>query len=211
MKIQSNQLLARRRAGWLLLGMSTMMAAPLVSIMIYKPNFWSELFGINETMFRIPLAWMLAGGITLGYVIYTMRVVPMVRHNLWERSWLKLIGIFAALISGIFEELFFRARLMDWLNNNNINLLWQILASAFVFGVAHGLWGLFSRDKRIIIPTIVSTFTLGGVLAITYVVGERNLFPCILSHIIINLIIEPWLVLSAVTGTDGEKTSNRVQ
>lgn len=211
MKIQSSQLPARRRAGWLLLGMSTMMTVPLISIMIYRPNFWSGLFGINEMMFRIPLAWMLAGGITLGYVIYTMRVVPMVRHNLWELSWLKLIGIFAALISGIFEELFFRARLMDWLDNNNVNVLWQILASAFVFGVAHGLWGLFSRDKRIIIPTIVSTFTLGGVLAITYVVGERNLFPCILSHIIINLIIEPWLVLSAITGTDGEKTSNRVQ
>lgn len=211
MKIQSNQLLARRRAGWLLLGMSTMMAAPLVSIMIYKPNFWSELFGINETTFRIPLAWVLAGGITLGYVMYTMRVVPMVRHNLWELSWLKLIGIFAALISGIFEELFFRARLMDWLDNNNVNVLWQILISALVFGIAHGLWGLFSRDKRIIIPTILSTFTLGGVLAITYVVGERNVFPCIMSHIIINLAIEPWLILSTIIGVDREKMPDGVQ
>ena len=151
---------------------------------------------------------MLASGITLGYVIYTMRVVPMVRNNLWKLSWLKFIGIFAALISGIFEELFFRARLMDWINNNSINVLWQIFASAFVFGVAHGLWGLFSRDKRIIIPTILSTFVLGGLLAITYIVGERNLLPCILSHLTINLIIEPWLILSAITGSDGEKTSD---
>jgi hypothetical protein len=97
---------------------------------------------------------------------------------------------------------------MDWINNNSINVLWQIFASAFVFGVAHGLWGLFSRDKRIIIPTILSTFVLGGLLAITYIVGERNLLPCILSHLTINLIIEPWLILSAITGSDGEKTSD---
>lgn len=208
MEKQSNQILVRRRAGWLLFSMSAMMTVPLVSIMLHKPDFWSELFGINETIFRIPLSWILASGITLGYVIYTMRVVPMVRNNLWKLSWLKFIGIFAALISGIFEELFFRARLMDWLNNNSINVLWQIFASAFVFGVAHGLWGLFSRDKRIIIPTILSTFVLGGLLAITYIVGERNLLPCILSHLTINLIIEPWLILSAITGSDGEKTSD---
>ena len=61
MEKQSNQLLARKRAGWLLFSMLMMMAAPLVSIILYRPNFWSELFGINETMFRIPLAWILGG------------------------------------------------------------------------------------------------------------------------------------------------------
>jgi hypothetical protein len=47
----------------------------------------------------------------------------------------------------------------------------------------------------------ISLFKLLGILlAIIYLVGGRNLGPCIYAHVIKNIIIEPWLMLSAVSG-----------
>ena len=40
------------------------------------------------------------------------------------------------------------------------------------------------------------TFVLGVALAITYAIGKRSLTPVIISHALIDVIIEPWLLLS---------------
>ena len=40
------------------------------------------------------------------------------------------------------------------------------------------------------------TFLLGIALAMTYVIGKRSLTPVIISHALIDVIIEPWLLLS---------------
>lgn len=65
---------------------------------------------------------------------------------------------------------------------------------------------LFSRDARIIIPVTSATTALGVALGVTYLLADRNALPVIIAHIVINLIIEPWLLLSAVNkrwGTQG--------
>ena len=40
------------------------------------------------------------------------------------------------------------------------------------------------------------TFVLGVALATTYVIGKRSLTPVIISHSLIDVLIEPWLLLS---------------
>lgn len=35
-------------------------------------------------------------------------------------------------------------------------------------------------------------------LGTTYLLGDRNVFPVIIAHIAINLVIEPWLLLSSI-------------
>jgi hypothetical protein len=40
------------------------------------------------------------------------------------------------------------------------------------------------------------TFVLGVALATTYVIGKRSLTPVIISHALIDILIEPWLLLS---------------
>lgn len=91
----------------------------------------------------------------------------------------------------------------------NYGIIIQVLASALIFGLAHGAWVLLRGEFKIALPVILSTTILGGLLAILYLVADRNLLAPIVAHIIINLFIEPWLILSAVTGSwDNEKKEN---
>jgi membrane protease YdiL (CAAX protease family) len=47
---------------------------------------------------------------------------------------------------------------------------------------------------------MLSTSILGFGLALVYVASGRNIGPCIAGHTLINLVIEPWLMLSSVSG-----------
>jgi hypothetical protein len=51
-----------------------------------------------------------------------------------------------ALVTGTMEELWFRKLLMDWAAGQGASAVLQILASAAVFGLAHGVWGLFAGN-----------------------------------------------------------------
>jgi hypothetical protein len=44
------------------------------------------------------------------------------------------------------------------------------------------------------------TMILGCALAIVYLVGRRSLAPVITAHMLIDMAIEPWLLLFAVSG-----------
>jgi len=175
-----------------------------ISLMLWytrnPQKFVEHRLGITDGAFGKPIVWVLAILIIVGYVMYTMKVVPFVRKHFFTFSWLKVIGIWAAFVSSTVEEIVFRQILMDWLNNFNYSIMIQILASAFVFGIAHGAWVLLRGELKIALPVILSTTVLGGFLAILYIIADRNLLAPIVVHILINLCIEPWLILSAVTG-----------
>ncbi|NYH80573.1 membrane protease YdiL (CAAX protease family) [Actinopolyspora biskrensis] len=57
-----------------------------------------------------------------------------------------------------------------------------------------------SGEVRIAVPVVVSTTVLGGLLAVVYVVAGHNVLPAIVAHTLVNIVIEPWLVLAAVSG-----------
>ncbi len=46
---------------------------------------------------------------------------------------------------------------------------------------------------------MLATSMLGAALACVYLLGGRTVGPCIWGHIAINAIIEPWLIVSAVS------------
>ena len=50
---------------------------------------------------------------------------------------------------------------------------------------------------------------LGFLLALVYVVGDRNVLPAITAHTIINLFAEPWLMLHAVGSAQGGRVGKR--
>lgn len=163
-------------------------------------QFIEHRLGINSDAFNNPIVWMLTFIIAIGYIMYTAKVIPFVREYLFTFSWLKVIGIWAALVSGIVEEILFRQALMDWLMSLDYSVTIQVLASAIIFGLAHGAWIFLRGEFKIALPVILSTTALGGLLAILYIIADRNILAPIVAHILINLFIEPWLILSAVTG-----------
>ena len=195
---------------WILFGISSSMTIPIVIWILRKPAFFCNKIGITEQALTIPYAWLLSVSIAVAYVMYTFKSVPFVQQMQSEYSGLKLISIWAALASGIIEEIFFRKMIMDWFLSMGYGNLLQVISTALAFGIAHGLWILLHGDLKIAVPVILSTTVLGALLGILYVVGERNLLPCIVAHTLINLVIEPWLILSAVSGKMGLEDNTRL-
>jgi len=153
-------------------------------------------------------SWAAAGVVTIVYVAYAMRALSFMRtYAFVPRRWREAIGLrlFAipmAFITGFFEEAFFRRFVMDWLAHYGAHAPEQIGVSAVSFGLLHGVWALFGGFRAGLGATI-STAVLGAMLAGTYLLGERSLLPCATSHIAINLVLEPWLILAATSGRWG--------
>jgi len=189
-----------RRKTVLILGMTSLfMLSPLAMSLFWHPIPLFQNLGFERESIAPALAWILATITAIAHVLYTMKVIPMVLVKQKEISWFKLLGILSAL-AAIVEEVFFRRWTMDMLMSRGVTPILQVIISGIVFGLAHYSWILARGDFKFAIPAILSTSVLGIFLAIIYLVGGRNLGPCIFAHGIINLIIEPWLMLSSVSG-----------
>lgn len=185
--------------GWILGSLSIALTGSILFWYLGNPHlFIKHRLGISSEAFNNPIVWILTFMVAIGYIMYTVKAVPFVRKHLLTFSWLKIIGIWAAFASGIVEEIVFRQMIMDWLMNASSTV--QVLASALIFGFAHGAWVLLRGEIKIAFPVILSTTVLGCLLAILYIVADRNILAPIVAHTLINLVIEPWLILSAITG-----------
>lgn len=205
----------RRRAGWVLTGTSVFLTVVIVIWYLREPStFFSERLGMNTQAGQIGWAWLLALLVTAVYTFYTVRGVSMVNEHKFEMSRLKLIGVWAALSSGVVEEVVFRQIVMDAVAARGGSAVLQVVLSAALFGLAHGLWGLLGGEWRIAVPAMAATAFLGAALAVVYLVADRNVLPAIVAHTAINLVIEPWLILAAVSrrflsgkGAEGDGTA----
>jgi uncharacterized protein len=190
----------RRKTGLILGITSLIMFSPLAMSLFWRPIPLFQNLGFERESFAPPLAWIIATITAIAYVLYTMIVIRSVFANQQEISLFKLLGILSALVGGIVEEVFFRRWAMDMLMARGVDPILQVIISGIVFGLAHTSWLLASGDFKFKLPAILSTTVLGILLAIIYLMGGRNLGPCIFAHITINIIIEPWLMLSSVSG-----------
>ena len=197
---------ARRRAWPALVGVTIVEGAALA--WIFHAARWDR---IAHYLFVPPgnaVSWAAALVVTAAYIAYAMNGLPFVRtYAFVPRRWreapgLKAFAVPMALVTGLFEEMFFRRFVMDIAMQHGAGTAEQIGFSALSFGLAHGVWGLFG-GVRAGIGAMISTGVLGGLLAGVYLLGERSLLPCATSHIAINLVLEPWLLLAATSGRWG--------
>jgi len=191
----------RRKTAWILGTATLIMFSPLAMVLAgYSIPMFQNL-GFERETIAAPIAWILATIIAIAYVLYTIRAIPFVDCMQREISLFKLLGIISAVVGGIVEEVFFRRWIMDMFMSGGFNPILQVLISGIAFGLAHTSWTLLTkRDFKVALPAILSTSILGIFLAILYLAGERNLGPCIFAHVLINVVIEPWLMLSAISG-----------
>lgn len=178
--------------------MSLFMFSPILMHLIgYRISMFEHL-GLTMDNLAPWYAWIFMIVVTVSYVIYTFKVIPFVFKMQSELSFFKLVG-FLAIVGGILEEVVFRRWLMDLLMKFGYGLILQILISGIAFGLTHIIWGFFGRDRQFLIGSFLSTTFLGFAMAIVYLISDRNIGPCIISHSLINIIIEPWLLLSAIS------------
>ncbi|MCL1996596.1 MAG: CPBP family intramembrane metalloprotease [Defluviitaleaceae bacterium] len=186
----------------LLLLLGSPMLIVLVIWLVQDSNrFFTEHMGFNSTALEIPLAWVLAVAVAVGYVGYTAKQMPEVRQTMFRFDLLKVVAIFTTVIgAGIVEELIFRQLLMNWLYSQGLGTILQIAISGLVFGIGHGIWGLFSKggSKSMAVGAVIATTILGTALAIIFIVAERNVLPAIFAHALINFCNEPGMMLYAV-------------
>ena len=128
--------------------------------------------------------------------------VAMLRAHLrflpaWEQEQLaernELLAIGAAVVAGLVEETIFRGYVMTTLGRMGYGLMVQVLLSGLFFALVH--FYAFAAPLSVLLVQGL-TFVLGVALAITYAIGKRSLTPVNISHALIDVIIEPWLLLS---------------
>jgi len=176
--------------------------------LIYGSKFLVYL-GFAVGRYGTALGWWLALALTAFFVAYCARF-PSVRANLVKPSWLKLLALPMALAAGVLEEAVFRGTLMNLLEHRGAGVALQVLASGLVFGLAHGIWGLFGRSPRAALGATLATGLLGIGLALVYLAAERSLLPCVAAHTVIDAFIEPGMVLAACHGEFRHPRSIRV-
>ncbi|MGB3216942.1 MAG: CPBP family intramembrane glutamic endopeptidase [Anaerolineae bacterium] len=191
----------RSKTAWVLGGATLTMFSPLAMVLAGYPIPMFQNLGFARGTMAPPIAWILATIVGIVYALYTMRAIPFIASMQREVSLFKLLGILSAVVGGIVEEVFFRRWIMDMLMSRGFASIIQVGVSGVAFGLAHASWTLLAkRDFKATLPAIMSTSILGISLAIIYLAGGRNLGPCIFAHVLINIVIEPWLMLSAVSG-----------
>jgi hypothetical protein len=199
----------RHKTGWILGAASVMMFSPLAMALAgYRIPVFQHL-GFERESLASPIWWSLAAIVGGIYVTYTMRAIPFVAEMQREISLFKLLGVGSAVVGGIVEEAIFRRWVIETLASGGFGWITQVAVSGVAFGLAHGSWALATRDFRSTRVAIVSTSLLGFSLAIIYLAAGHNLGPCIFAHGMINVVIEPWLMLSAVSGRWGRPASGR--
>ncbi len=147
-------------------------------------------------------AWIAAAIVTVGYVFYSIRGLPTVAALLGKLSPYKLFALVIAIPSSIVEEVFFRSSLMNLLAIHHQNVVVQILASGIAFGLAHSFWGI-RGGMSAVYGAVRSTTFLGLALAVVFVIAGRVVFPCVVAHFTINLVLEPWLLYAYVVRAQG--------
>jgi membrane protease YdiL (CAAX protease family) len=193
---------SRRITAIILIVMSLIMLSPIVqNISVGFKNPFFRNMGFRYGSVAPFYVWIISLLIAAGYLIYTFRAVPLVFRQQKEMSIFKIIGLCSGLIAGIIEELLFRRWLMDFAMNNGIGNILQIAISGAAFGLFHAVWSLPGGNIKFGLRASLSTTVLGLSLATLYVIGQRNIGPCIVSHSIISMTVEPWLLLAAVSKT----------
>jgi membrane protease YdiL (CAAX protease family) len=191
----------RSKTAWILSTATLIMFSPLAMVLAgYQIPMFQNL-GFERSAIASPIAWILATVVGIVYAFYTMKTIPLVAEKQSEISLFKLLGILSAVVGGIVEEVFFRRWIMDHFMAGGFGPILQVVISGIAFGLAHTSWIMpAKRDFKATLPAILSTSILGIFLASLYLAGGRNLGPCIFAHVLINIVIEPWLMLSAVSG-----------
>lgn len=167
--------------------------------------FWFRAFGrtwsqIVHTLFldnpgRLE-GWGMAMAFALLFMVGSARRNELITEKLRTINAMKLAVIPMALISGIVEEVYFRRFTMDTIARHGGGLVLQVAAAALIFGALHAVWGAVG-SLRVALQAALAATILGWAMALVYLAAGRSVAPCIAAHAAINLVLEPWLFLSA--------------
>lgn len=144
--------------------------------------------------------WVAAGAVWLLWALPLLGRPPA-GIGVLEVSGFNIVGsLLAGPGAGAAEEVIFRGLLMSLLAWGGWRIGPRVAIAALMFGLAHAGWGILSGEWRLGLFAMIGTTVLGLVLGVVYALSGRRLLPPLVLHAAINLVIEPWLVLGAISG-----------
>ena len=177
------------------------------------------LFGASYLLLRLrgqnlqSIGWNVSSSIwgwLLGFVVGVLYagfvVMGMIRAGapvLTDWSMFRiLVALGIGISAGVCEEGVFRGFVMTQARDGGAHWIVQLLISAILFGLAHVGWGGLSGhvDVGQMVGAVSATAILGLLLGIVYLASGRSLIPPLIAHATIDFVIEPWLLLYAITG-----------
>lgn len=197
-----------RKAALILAGIAAGEAVWVYFTVAGRPRRFASYIGLFAPGAPGVAGWTSALAVAAVFLLYCARI-PAVRETLFQVSRLKMLGLLVACGAALCEETVFRKFLMDALQSRGHSLILQVAASAFAFGLLHGIWGLMSRRLTIFLGAMTATSLLGALLAGVYVVSHRWLLPCIVAHFLVDAFAEPGLVLAGLRGDMGRRRQSR--
>ena len=145
-----------------------------------------------------PAGWLASGLATAFFAVLILswpaRGLPIAEPSLFN----VLGSLLSGPGSGTAEEIVCRGALMARFAHRGLSVRTQVLLSGLLFGFPHASFGLFggSFDPWAAFGAVASTTVLGVLYAVAYHVSGRRLWPAIAGHALLNVFVEPWLVLS---------------
>ncbi|MBU1198091.1 CPBP family intramembrane metalloprotease [Candidatus Micrarchaeota archaeon] len=136
------------------------------------PSYWKNPLMMRRMLVHafILLLALLVISFVLSFLFYLVGYGDLHRIESLLKTQPFFVLLIAVTLSPVAEEVFFRGYLQGKVG---------VLFSAAVFGMLHAVYG-----------SVVEVFGAFGIALLlgTYVLNERNLYPCILSHALFNFI-----------------------
>ena len=147
----------------------------IIILFIAKNKLW-EYYGLN----KLPQAKVF---------LYYVPLLAMVSVNLWNGINVKnttseiIFYMMSMVCVGFLEEIIFRGFLFKMMAKDNVNR--AVIVSSLTFGIGHIVNLLNGAD---FIPTLIQVIyaVAGGYLFVTIFQKGKSLWPCIITHALIN-------------------------
>jgi hypothetical protein len=139
-------------------------------------------------------AWIIAIIATAIHVGTGMLLFLPQPERVWEISWLNLILSIVPAADGWSQEVMFRGYVLLRLARSGVPAIAQILLSGSLFAAIH--FGYAGETAWAFLAPLVGTFMLGSFYAWAVQVGRGSLKPVICCHVLIIVILQPWLALA---------------
>ena len=139
-------------------------------------------------------AWTIAGIATAIHIGTALLVFLPQPERIWELSELNLVLSAVPAADGWSQEVLFRGYVLFRLARANVPAIARILLSGGLFAAIH--YGYTGATAWEIVAPLVGTFMLGGFYAWAVQSGQGSLKPVIICHVLIIVILQPWLALA---------------
>lgn len=146
--------------------------------------------------------WIVAGLVAALFIGFTLALPLRAEKNLGEVSLFRTYNaVVATFVAGFVEEILFRGFVMTELQRSGWGNAAQVVISSLVYGAVHATWGVVTGmfTWELLGGAVIGTSVFGCFCAVTYLVSRRSLMPVVVSHGMINLVIEPWMFMLAVS------------